>query len=259
MAKAKPGKGAFLIYDDGCGDALAVSAGRIVIDFSAKSGSIYSYSAHGPRSHGPAWVDAGDGDRVSYGAEVSDSTYAQAREVVILGGSGDDELWGGAVKNTLSGGAGRDRLFGADGADTLDGGAGDDVLYGDWYWFGGGADTLRGGDGRDLIFGEGGHDRLDGGAGDDRLDGGAGDDRIVGGGGIDTAVFSGSRADYVLSRSKGGDWTVRDLRPGMDGADVLSGVERLSFADGELELAGRHRWAPLSPEHESVPSGDWYV
>jgi PAP2 superfamily/RTX calcium-binding nonapeptide repeat (4 copies) len=90
---------------------------------------------------------------------------------------------------TILGGAGNDLLFGASGNDMMDGGSGDDFLHG-----GAGNDRLRGGDGNDYLFGGLGHDTLKGGAGNDwlfgnlgndELDGEAGDDWMFGGGGTD--------------------------------------------------------------------------
>jgi Ca2+-binding RTX toxin-like protein len=46
----------------------------------------------------------------------------------VLGGDGDDMLWGGAAVDILSGGAGDDVLNGGGGNDRIDGGAGYDVL-----------------------------------------------------------------------------------------------------------------------------------
>ena len=48
----------------------------------------------------------------------------------VIGGSGNDFIFGGSGANTLKGGAGNDVIFGRGGADTLSGGLGDDVLTG---------------------------------------------------------------------------------------------------------------------------------
>src|SRR5207249_2162946 len=60
----------------------------------------------------------------------------------MFGGCGDDELdaGGSTANNVIVGGAGQDRLWG---------GTGRDILIG-----GGGADQLRGGDGDDILIGE---------------------------------------------------------------------------------------------------------
>ena len=52
------------------------------------------------------------------------------RDVVIVGGAGDDNLDGHAANDTVHGGPGRDILTGGNGEDTLFGGWGDDTLTG---------------------------------------------------------------------------------------------------------------------------------
>jgi Ca2+-binding RTX toxin-like protein/lipopolysaccharide export system protein LptC len=64
--------------------------------------------------------------------------------------------------DTLLGGEGNDIVYGLGGNDTLDGGVGDDILLG-----GSGTDTLLGGAGKDLLMGGKGDDTLTGGAGAD--------------------------------------------------------------------------------------------
>ena len=67
----------------------------------------------------------------------------------LIGGSGDDTLWGDANPNRLEGGAGVDTLWGVAGNDTLIGGAGNDRLHGN-----DGFDLLNGGPGADAIEGD---------------------------------------------------------------------------------------------------------
>lgn len=82
---------------------------------------------------------------------VWDKTYIKAR--VLIGGDGNDNLYGYASD---------DMLYGNEGNDTLYGGAGNDALYG-----GAGNDTLYGGEGDDFLHGGKGVDYLDGGEGSD--------------------------------------------------------------------------------------------
>jgi Ca2+-binding RTX toxin-like protein len=103
-------------------------------------------------------------------------------------------------------------------ADTLVGGRGADIFFG------------YGGD--DTISGEGGDDQIFGGDGNDALTGGGGDDSLTGGKGKDTAVFSGNRASYEI-RFAAESYTVS----GPDGMDILTGVERLQFADVTIDVA----------------------
>lgn len=49
----------------------------------------------------------------------------------VIGGSGNDEIWGNGAANVLIGNAGNDLLVGLGGKDRLEGGPGDDQLYGD--------------------------------------------------------------------------------------------------------------------------------
>ncbi|MEO1459267.1 MAG: DUF4214 domain-containing protein [Pseudomonadota bacterium] len=106
---------------------------------------------------------------------------------------------------TILGTAADNRIDGADGADRIEGGLGDDWL-----------------------IGEGGDDHLLGGAGADLLEGGDGADRLEGGAGLDTALAAGA---YAPGRVAFGESVT------LDGADQLTGVERVAFEDGLLALA----------------------
>ena len=81
----------------------------------------------------------------------------------------------------------------------------------------------------------GGTDTLDGGSGADTLQGDDGDDRLYGGGASDVAVFTGTRAQYVVGTANGVT-TVTDMVAGRDGADILTEVEYLCFADGLVSI-----------------------
>ncbi|RPH77524.1 MAG: calcium-binding protein, partial [Planctomycetaceae bacterium] len=65
----------------------------------------------------------------------------------ILGGAGNDVLFGGAGNDRIEGGDGDDWIYGLSGNDSLDGGDGNDWLFG-----GLGEDTIVGGRGRNRIF-----------------------------------------------------------------------------------------------------------
>jgi len=73
----------------------------------------------------------------------------------LLGGDGDDVIYGGA---------GSDKLVGGDGSDTIEGGAGDDHMWGGNWWKDGSTDTfvVSAGGGKDMIHDfETGHDQID--------------------------------------------------------------------------------------------------
>ncbi len=99
------------------------------------------------------------------------------------------------------------------------------------------------------------NDYLAGNAGNDTLKGGAGNDVLNGGDGVDTAVFTGDRADYRVSFDfANGVYVVEDLREGApDGTDLLSGIERLQFADGTHDLAD----IPLTLIVDASGNGDF--
>jgi len=86
-----------------------------------------------------------------------------------------------------------------------------------------------GGAGDDILLGQALDNMLNGGAGNDSLQGAAGNDVLLGGSGTDTAIFSGSLSDYAVVDLGEGRYQVS----GVDGADQLEAIERLSFVDGE--------------------------
>ena len=96
----------------------------------------------------------------------------------LVGGNGNDELFGSAANETLTGGNGDDHARAGSGNDVVDGGNGNDRLDG-----GAGNDTLRGGNGDDQLTGGIGDDTLSGGRGadwflfDNRID--VGNDRVL--------------------------------------------------------------------------------
>ncbi|MEQ9106467.1 MAG: calcium-binding protein [Limnobacter sp.] len=118
----------------------------------------YYFSEDGASSHvvenlkfadGTVWNYASVQARLSTATPPASVTISgTSSSESLVGGLGDDFLYGDAGNDTLDGGAGDDTLYGDTGNDTLDGGAGDDTLYGDTgndtYLFGKGSgkDTL---------------------------------------------------------------------------------------------------------------------
>ncbi|HEV2815913.1 MAG TPA: Calx-beta domain-containing protein, partial [Allosphingosinicella sp.] len=88
---------------------------------------------------------------------------------------------------------------------------------------------------------------LTGTAGADSIEGFGGNDTINGLGGTDTAVYAGNRADYSFTYATNangvatGFTSVTDNAPGNgdEGADTLTSVERLQFADMTFDLSQR--------------------
>jgi serralysin len=89
----------------------------------------------------------------------------------------------------------------------------DDILVGNQA-----ANLLQGGAGTDVLMGYGGSDVMDGGAGND------------------TAVFRGRRAQYAVATTDG-MVTVQDLVSGRDGADTLTNIEFVQFADALVRVS----------------------
>jgi hypothetical protein len=167
--------------------------------------------------------------------------------VQIIGGEGDQNVWGdgasqliqlGQGQDRVHGGAGDDQLHGNVGADTVDGGAGWDLAYG-----GQGDDVVLGGADGDLIFGDFGNDVVQGNTGQDTVNGGAGADLAYGGQG-DDAVLGGADDDLVFG-DIGDDYvqgnTGADRLFGGVGSDLLHGGKDndvLHGEDGDDTLSG---------------------
>ncbi|RZJ44426.1 MAG: calcium-binding protein, partial [Brevundimonas sp.] len=192
---------------------------------------------------------AGDGGQPGSGPFQGDQLFGHGGNDVIIGDGDATGLGytpGDGVSrgyDLISGGDGDDTITAGNGADVANGDAGDDVIYGEWD-----NDTLDGGDGNDTLDGGSLDDTLRGGDGNDRLIGGAGADALDGGAGADTAVFSGNRSAYTFTTLPSGALQIS----GPDGTDVLTGVERLQFADGLFAPSGE----PLPNEVTGTPNAD---
>ncbi len=175
-------------------------------------------------------LDLGDPTILSQIGEGS--SVVGIERIEFRGGSGNDNLTGGALGDILIGNAGRDWLAGGGGADNLQGGDGPDTLTGD-----AGTDTLAGGTGIDILDGGDGIDNLDGGANSDWVDGGIGNDTIVGSPGADNLDGNDGTDTVTYAASNVGVTVNLALGTGSGGHahnDVLSGIENVtgsSFAD----------------------------
>lgn len=116
------------------GDGNDLIYGNLGVDLlSGGSGNdtIFAGQNDGPASAGD------DGITLAYRTGVE----------TVVGGAGDDVLYGNHGSELILGGSGTDRLFGGQESDTLSGGSGSDSLYGNR-----GGDLLVGGDGFDRFF-----------------------------------------------------------------------------------------------------------
>lgn len=111
-----------------------------------------------------------------WGLDGDDSfEYHGMRDVIAVGGTGND---------TLISSGGNDKLYGGNDRDVLKSGSGNDAL-----WGGKGNDRLIAGEGNDRLYGEQDNDILDGCDGNDKLHGGTGKDVMWGGYGNDQFWF----------------------------------------------------------------------
>ena len=177
----------------------------------------------------------------------------------MIGGSGNDKMFGMADNDKMSGGDGDDQMWGNSGDDVMDGGAGNDYISG-----GQGNDIISDGDGDDIVLGNSGDDIFIAGLGDDSYDGGSGFDtidfsnasnkmfvdlnnHIATGMGNDTIkgveAVIGSRFDDTLIGDKNAN-----VFYGGDGNDSFvdaAAQTRLRVAQAEMSTTGRSKmWMP---------------
>jgi len=204
------------------------------------------------------------------GTSGPDNIVGTADDDTINGLDGDDVITGGLGNDTIDGGAGVDTavfsgtmaqstvttvgavttVTGPDGTDTLTNV--ERLRFSDGTLIVGanGGQYFAGTANADTITGTAFNDQIEAGAGDDTITGGAGADTIDGGAGTDTAVFSGNRSAYTIN-TVGAVTTVS----GPDGADSLTNVERLQFADGLYTIGG----APIYNEINGTAGPDVLV
>ncbi len=171
-------------------------------------------------------IMGGGGDDKIYGgpnpADVDKETGGGLTNVDMLyGDGGDDMIYGGAGGDTLWGGAGNDTLHGGPGADTVYGGAGSDMIYAD------DDDTIDGGETMGAESGEeeGDVDTVS----YERLEDGVTKSLASDMTGIENII--GSQGDDNLTGSDGGN-----VIEGGEGADILNGgmgVDTLSYESSD--------------------------
>ena len=200
-------------------------------------------------------IVAPSGDITHYRPEFANASAStlQSGNDMLLGGGGDDWIFGEGGDDFIDGGVDNDVAFGDQGNDQINGGDGNDVLSGDNPDEGAnggslagdlhGNDVIDGGAGNDQLTGNGGNDDLWGGDGDDEidgddtktpgqfhgtdyLDGEAGNDKLWGGGN-DDELFGGAGNDILE-----GDYSALDKAfHGDDYLDGEAGDDTL-FGDG---------------------------
>lgn len=149
--------------------------------------------------HAPLIISLGSAALKNDGAFGEEGDDIDISVENVLGGHGDDVIYGSSVANNIVGGEGVDKIYGYGGNDTLAGGDGNDSLYG-----GADADNLKGDAGNDKLFGEAGNDLLYGGIENDFLSGAGGDDTLFGEHGVDT-LYGDDGNDSLAGGSGFGD------------------------------------------------------
>jgi Ca2+-binding RTX toxin-like protein len=158
------------------------------------------------------------------------------------GAEGNDSLLG--IENVI-GGAGNDRIFGNTSANMLLGGDGNDLVSGlNGAISGVGRDTLLGGNGDDILFSAMENNSVSGGIGNDSLFKGRSgfNDTLIGGEGTDQVVYIGTQQNGIIINPV--DYTI-DLANGfafinINGAvnDSLVGIENVTVNDGNDSILG---------------------
>ena len=195
--------------------------------------------------------DGEPGENDAIGADV-ESAIGGDGDDTLVGGPGDNDLWGWDGNDTIDGGAGDDDLGGLNGIDTityathtapvtvtLDGAAGDGAAGENDNAT---AENVIGGSGGDTLTGSSGVNSLDGGPGADVLDGGLGADALAGGTGTDrlsyalrtgpvTADIDGTADDGEAAEGDNVATDVENLTGGA-GADTLTGDADANLLDG---------------------------
>ena len=162
-----------------------------------QDGAYRLYLAQTALGTGPSFVNGADFGAPGFNEDFYLATYADARAAVDAG------LYASGLDQYLAVGKALGRLtFATD------------------VW-------VHGSAGADAIVLREGNERADGLDGDDSFTGGAGNDTLDGGSGIDTAHYLAPRAATTVVANPGGF----HVSSALDGADTLTNIERLVFAD----------------------------
>jgi len=176
-------------------------------------------------------------DDVIVGGRGDDQLFGMRGDDLVKGGAGEDRIWGNSGNDDLRGGKGDDELYGGSGNDILRGGKDNDYLEGN-----SGDDDLRGGQGDDEIWGNSGNDTIRDGAGNDKVDGGSGDDHFIAGAGDD--YYKGGSGFDTLDYSRAKSGLEVDLSKHVvkgHGTDEVWSVEKLVASRHDDEIKGDKR------------------
>lgn len=188
----------------------------------------------------PTVLIGGDGNDELYGGSaddlmIGDDEFAGSSahgDDLMFGFSGNDSMYGGPGEDVLYGGLHDDLLVGDGGNDYLSGSSGDDDMYG-----GTGNDTMHGGSGEDLMYGSDGADTMNGGYSDDQMYGGRHDDVINGDQGHDEMY--GEDGHDEMHGGTGNDEMFggngNDELFGEDGSDEMHGGANDDYLDGSRD------------------------
>lgn len=200
-----------------------------------------------------AWIVGGGGNDVIYGSAQDDWLQGGSGSDLLVGGDGNDTLVMDAQDNPwlIQGGKGFDTVIvEGSGGVTLDmalstveaayGGNGNDVFTNSNV----GSVLMSGGGGDDILTGGSGADVLQGDSGDDTLEGGAGNDVLMGGAGNDT---------YILRAGTGVD-TLRDTA----GTDRILVRGNYSASDIVLTRRDQDVILTLNGSSDSLVLSNWF-
>lgn len=260
------GAGSDTMYGGAGADHFDGGDGVDFASYSSLSTAVTASLANPAENSGEAAGDVYVSIEGLIGTSFADRLTGDEGDNQLIGLGGDDTLTGGGGNDIFTIGAGNAVVNGGEGSDTIvlpQGAAGvvlslaepgaqatplgsitlssvENIRATD------AADTLTGSDDGNEIRGGGGSDTISSGFGEDVIEGGGGDDTVDGGGGTDRAVFSGAKADYLITVTADG-YVISDQRSGSpDGTDVLTGVERFTFADRTYVASNVLHWAPTA-------------
>jgi Ca2+-binding RTX toxin-like protein len=161
----------------------------------------------------------------------------------VVGGAGNDQLYGHDGPDILMGGYGNDTCYGYGGDDYIIGEAGNDLVRG--YF---GRDLVSGGYGNDVVYGDAGMDTVYGDQGNDRLYGGADADQMYGGDNDDILVAIGGTQADVLRGDGGFDsfWCDSEASEKVMDLSIAESFMNIHRISGfmPLKVAGQYKQTP---------------